>query len=324
MCNKRPSGAAARRCARLPRCLSFLLLLAGLTACNKANVGPLFDAGASGAASCGFATTVLRVSVSQDNDGIIRIPIYRNGSGQQVCKLDFHYDPTATGSAPDEEWTETDPDGVFSLSSRNVVFPRDAVSAYAVISFSSLDKILPGRKYIMRLDVVGGEGSLQQTRLTLTVSRRLQYVKYADCTFRDECLFDGTYDCELWKATEAQVYRVMDPYSRGLQEEGYVEEGLSRNPPEYLEFRVDEAGNIAYEPFYTGMLVPTTTGARVGAYGFYPGEYIWGKDFSSYNAMNRRTSDKEFVLYPVYCLPDFAHGFLNEGVYKLTVTVKDE
>ena len=57
------------------------------------------------------------------------------------------------------------------------------------------------------------------------------------------------------------------------------------------------------------------------AYAYYPSEYQWGKDFSQYASENRRISEKELQLYPVYCLPDFQYGFLNDGAYRLTVTL---
>ena len=60
---------------------------------------------------------------------------------------------------------------------------------------------------------------------------------------------------------------------------------------------------------------------RYLAWAYYPGEYQWGKDFSSFNSRNRQLSEKVFQLYPVYCLPDFQYGFLNEGAYPLTIVL---
>ena len=76
--------------------------------------------------------------------------------------------------------------------------------------------------------------------------------------------------------------------------------------------------NKTYSPFKTGMLV----NGLYMAYAYYPGEYQWGKDFSDFNKENKKISDTEFQLYPVYCLPDYQYGFLNEGAYKLTITMK--
>ncbi|MFR0773746.1 MAG: hypothetical protein ACLSH3_08095 [Alistipes finegoldii] len=70
-------------------------------------------------------------------------------------------------------------------------------------------------------------------------------------------------------------------------------------PSAYVQFAVDAKGQITYEPFCTGMMV----NAKYTAYAYYPGEYIWGKDFSDYNKENKKLSDKVLQLYPVYCLP---------------------
>ncbi len=306
---------------RWGRLLSGLLLLLCLSACDKANRGPLFTASGPAAESCGFASSVLRVSVSGEDEGFIRVPVYRNGTGLKSLKLGIAFDPAGTGSSPDEDWVDTDPNGVFSLTTKNLIFSGDNLISYALVSFTDIAKVHPGRKYVMRLELEGQEKSLQYQRITLTVRRKLTFVKYADCLFSDTCLFEESYECELFKAEEAEVYRLMDPYTEGLEKEGYTENGLTRNPPDYIEFMVDGTGLITYDPFYTGMLVPTPSGALAGAYGYWPGDYIWGKDFSSYNSLNRRVSDKQFVLWPVYCLPDFNHGFLNDGVYQMTITL---
>ena len=114
---------------RWGRLLSGLLLLLCLSACDKANRGPLFSAVGPAAESCGFASSVLRVSVSSEDEGIIRIPVYRNGIGLKNLKLNIAFDPAGTGSSPDEDWVDTDPGGVFSLTTRNLIFSGDNLVA---------------------------------------------------------------------------------------------------------------------------------------------------------------------------------------------------
>ena len=109
----------------------------------------------------------------------------------------------------------------------------------------------------------------------------------------------------------------MDPYTEGLIKEEYAENGWMGTPAPYVQFAVDANGQITYEPFCTGMMV----NAKYTAYAYYPGEYIWGKDFSEYNKENKKLSDKVLQLYPVYCLPEYQYGFLNDGAYPLTVTL---
>ena len=109
----------------------------------------------------------------------------------------------------------------------------------------------------------------------------------------------------------------MDPYTEGLVKEDRAENGWMGTPSAYVQFAVDANGQITYEPFCTGMMV----NAKYTAYAYYPGEYIWGKDFSDYNKENKKLSDKVLQLYPVYCLPEYQYGFLNDGAYPLTVTL---
>lgn len=184
-----------------------------------------------------------------------------------------------------------------------------------------MTQLLPGNSYIMRLKLVGQEKSLQKHQITLNVKRKLVFEKYGDCTYQDSCIFDKPYPCELYKAVDAEVYRVMDPYSKPLADEGYTEAGLTMAPPDYVEFMVDEDNRITFSPYYTGMLVPLrdNTGRAVGAYGYYPGDYKWGADFSEYNQYCKRVSDTQFEFYAVYCLPDFQFGYLDRGVFKVTI-----
>lgn len=313
----------ARLGSLMALCCVAIALLCGVASCDKDHVGPLYTPGSEPEGSCGFASTVLNVEVSAEDEGIITIPIYRNGTAMMQQKVQFQYDTTATGSVADSLWCDTDPNGVFTLATKNVIFAPKALSANVMLSFSDLSKVRPGSKYIMRLKLVGQENSLQKQQITITVKRKLTFEKFADCTYKDDCMFEYAYDCELFKATDSEVYRVMKPYTEGLAAEEYTAAGLSMNPPDYMEFMVEENDRITFDPFYTGMLVPVPGGKTCGAYCYYPGEYKWGKDFSEYNKDCKRLSDKVFQIYAVYCLPDFQYGFLDQGAFKITITIKD-
>lgn len=295
----------------------FLFITIILASCSKGVVKDTFN----GTSECGFAASVLNVEISADDENVIAVPVYRGTlDASAVQNLKFYYDTTGTGSLADSLWKEYDPSGLFSLSSKRVIFAEDSFTAYAVISFSDINLVLPSKKYVMRLKMTDRD-DYKITTTTLSVSRKLTFEKYGDCSYMDWCMFEKAYNTTIYKAKEADIYRVMDPYTEGLIAEEYAVAGLMKNPPAYVQFTVGKDGMIKYEPFYTGMLVPVSETKNCEAYAYYPSDYVWGKDFSKYDKENRQISEKEFHLYPVYCLPDYQHGFLNDGAYLLEIKV---
>lgn len=292
---------------------SLLLALVCLS-CSKEQKGELYQ-WESGLA---FGSSVLNVELSADDENQILVPVYRGSESVDIAVLTLQFDASEKGGAS-AEWVDSDPAGIFSLIARRLIFADGSYTAYAQIRFNSLDKMGIGKKYRMRLSL--GDGTLspsEKGEVVITASRRLTFKSIGTCLWTDRCVFDGTYEAEVYKAEEAEIYRVMDPYTEGLRAEDYADSGWLGTPSEYVQFTVRDDGSIYYEPFCTGMNVQ----GKYPAYAYYPSEYQWGKDFSSFDAMNKKISDKEFQLYPVYCLPSFQYGFLNDGAYQLTMVLK--
>ena len=277
--------------------------------CSKDQVSTLYE-GSSGLA---FASTVLNTELSSGDANQILVPVYRGT--EDVFQADLSLEFETTDASGGSTWVESDPAGIFSLIARRVLFADGSHVAYAQIRFSDIDKLGIDTKYRMRLSIKDNLSPSQKGSVVITASRKLNFKYLGKCTWTDRCLFDGSYQADIYKAEEADIYRVMDPYSEGLTAEEYAENGWAGTPSEYVQFSVRSDGSIYYEPFCTGMKVQ----GKYLAYAYYPSEYQWGKDFSQYASENRRISDKELQLYPVYCLPDFQYGFLNDGAYKLTV-----
>ena len=270
----------------------------------------------SGSSGFGFAASVLNVEVGSANANQILVPIYRGSEDAQVAELKFEYDISKAG-ASEPYWSDADPAGIFSLTTQRVIFADGAKVAYAQVRFTNLDLLGITTKYKMRLTIKDSLSPSKRSQVTMSVSRQLTFDYLGKCDYRDACVFDGTYKADIYRAQEAEIYRVMDPYTEGLIKEEYAENGWMGTPAPYVQFAVDANGQITYEPFCTGMMV----NAKYTAYAYYPGEYIWGKDFSEYNKENKKLSDKVLQLYPVYCLPEYQYGFLNDGAYPLTVTL---
>lgn len=283
--------------------------------CDNDNVGAIYDGETSGVA---FVSSVVNAEISEADDHKITIPVTRGDFNSESARITFEYD--ASGGAADPQWVDSDPSGVFSLLTTNLMFTDNSYVANAIIRFSDIDKLGLTDKYRMRLSITDGLSPSNRGVVVVTVNRKLTFEYYGEADLFDECIFEKAYPVKVYKAAESEVYRVMDPYSEGLVAEDYAEEGWMGTVPEYIQFRVDASDFIHYDPFPTGMLV----NGKYMAYAYYPGEYQWGKDFSSYNSKNKRLSDTVFQLYPVYCLPSFKYGFLNEGIYPLTITMKSK
>lgn len=296
-----------------------LAILIAASSCSDKNIGPIY----TGEPGFGFASTVLNIEAAPEDGNRILVPIHRGSLDINMAEISFDYNVSGSTSS-EPEWSPEDPASVFSLTTERVIFPDGAYTAYAQIRYTSLEDMTPTGKYSMRLTIKNNASASGQNQVIITAGRKLTFESLGKCDWHDSCLFTDTYETEMFKAREGNIYRVTDPYSEGLVAEDYAAEGLMQNPPEYVEFYCDDEGNITYEPFKTGMLVPVGNEGLFMAYGYYPSDYLpaWGADFSEYDKENRRISETVFQLYPVYCLPDFRHGYLDPGVFKLTITLK--
>ena len=286
-------------------------MLAG--ACDKGETGALYE-GDSGFA---FASSVLYAEVSTEDAGILEIPVYRGADGEaERAGIEFHYD-SAPSDAPEPVWVESDPAGVFSLLTPNVTFAENSCEALVRVRFGDSNKLRTSNKYRMKLDITGGVSPSERSSVIVTVTKKLVFEKYGDCTYYDECIFENAYETEIYKAQGEEIYRVMDPYREGLVAEEYAAEGWMGTPPDYVEFTC-EGDHITFKEFPTGMLF----NKQHMSYAYYPSKYIWGRDFSKYDAKNKKLNDKHFQLYAVYCLPTFQYGYMNDGIYMIDIVVK--
>lgn len=295
--------------------LSTFLLSFALTAvsCNEDEEGALYE-GDNGFA---FASSVLYAEVSKEDAGVLEIPIYRGEAGEaQQAFVSFQYD-VARPEASEPSWVEDDPSGVFSLLTPKVTFAENSCEAIVRIKFGDSDRLKTSNKYRMKLDIMGRVSPSERSSVVVTVTKKLVFEKYGDCTYFDECIFENAYETEIYKAQGEDIYRVMDPYREGLIAEEYAAEGWMGTPPDYVQFTC-EGDHILFKEFPTGMLF----NKQHMSYAYYPSDYIWGRDFSKYDSKCKKLNDKHFQLYAVYCLPTFQYGYMNDGIYMIDINVK--
>lgn len=290
------------------------LIAMAVMSCSNDNEGALYE-GESGFA---FASSVLYAEVSPEEKGTLEIPIYRgvDGTAEQAI-LSFKYD-TAPQDASTPVWEDADPNGVFSLVSPKVTFSPSSCKALVRLRFGDTGKLKTSEKYRMKLDILDGVSPSGRSSITVTVTKKLVFKKYGDCTYFDECIFENAYKTEVYKADGEEIYRVMDPYREGLVAEEYAANGWMGSTPDYVEFSCTD-NHIRFKEFATGMLF----NAKHMAYAYFPSDYKWGRDFSEYDAKNLKLDDKHFQLYAVYCLPTFQYGYMNDGIYKIDIKMLD-
>ena len=309
------------------------VVVTALIACNQDVMGPLYS-GVDGSGNDGFAfaASVLNLETGTEDRNTIRVPIYRGKTSTSIVNLTLDFETKvpkdsligdSIQTVMVDSWVERDPQGIFSLATQRVVFGDDANVAYAQITYPDINELSLTEKYKMRLRINDGASPSRRDKTMITLSRRLTFDSLGVCTYADSCLFEKSYKAPIYKAREAEVYRIMDPYTKGLLDEGYAEAGLMTAPCKYVQITVNADKSINFEPINTGMLVPANYGGKVQehlTWGYHPTAYMEAKpdssnDFSRYAASNRKLSDKELLLYPVYCMPTLYYGFISFGQY---------
>ncbi len=309
---------------KLDKITLLMACVALFTACSQEVEGPLY----TGEDGFSFAASVLNVETSAEDQGKILVPVYRGNTTENTVRLKFEFEVEKSAAEgeesaqPETEWVAEDPAGIFSLTTPKVIFSDGAHVAYAQIRYTDIEALGLTTKYKMRLTIEENVSPSNKGVTTLSVNRQLTFDLLGKCQYFDVFIFENAYETEIYRAREAEIYRVMDPYSEGLLKEEYVSYGLAGSPSAYVQFMMDEKGMITYEPFNTGMLFQMSS-VKYEVFCYYPTDYLieWGADFSKFCSENRRLDEKTLQLYPVYVVPEFRHGFLNEGTAPITITL---
>lgn len=265
-----------------------------LSGCDKQVLGTVLDQ----AAGFSFAAPVLNMETDPSDDNILRIPLYRTASAEEMATIRCEfYDPAS------DSFVAVDPEGRFRLATTRVVFIDDARTGYAQVSYSSLDDFGMTDKYSFRLSIDSPVTPGGYATTMVTVNRRLTFDSIGIGTFYDEFLFYNTYDVEILKAREAAIYRVMHPFDEGLVAEDYVKNGWYTTPSEYIQIEIKPSGEIRFDEFANGMYFQQ----KYTVYGINPPERKehLEKDCSAFS--NSWINNKTLSLYPFYYIKGYGY-----------------
>ena len=268
-----------------------LMLFAG---CDKQVLGPVLD----GATGFSFAAPVLNMETEPADDNILRIPVFRAAGSEDMAniKCEF-YDPET------KSYVAADPEGRFRLATSRVMFLDDARTGYVQVGYSSLDDFGMTEKYSFRLSIDSPITPGGYATTMVTVNRRLTFDSLGTGTFYDEFLFYETYDVEILKAREGEIYRVMHPFDEGLVAEDYVKNGWYTTPSEYIQIEVKPNGEIRFDEFANGMYFQKT----YVVYGVNPPERKEHLEADCSGFSNSWLDSKTLSLYPFYYIKSYGY-----------------
>ena len=278
------------------RFLITVLTITLLISCDKQVLGPVLDQ----TTGFSFAAPVLNMETDPSDDNILRIPLYRTASADEMAsiKCDF-YDPEA------DEYVPADPEGRFRLATSRVIFLDDARTGYVQVSYSSIDDFGMTDKYSFRLSIDSAVTPGGYATTVVTVNRRLTFDSLGIGTIYDDFLFFDTYEVEILKAREAEIYRVMHPFDEGLVAEDYVKNGWYTTPSEYVQIEVKPSGEIRFDEFANGMYFQK----KYKVYGVNPPERKEHLEADCSAFSNSWLNSKTISLYPFYYIKGY--GFFD-------------
>ncbi|MCI2083149.1 MAG: hypothetical protein LKK19_03190 [Bacteroidales bacterium] len=262
--------------------------------CSRDIKGTLY----SGEGGFGFSSSVLNVESTAEDDGKILVPVYRSTlDGGNEVRIGFAFYNNDT-----KEYQTSDPDNNFSLTTSKVVFADDSYESHAQIRFADLSAMGISEKHRMKLTILGDVGPAGDSVVTITVNRKLTFDYLGEGLYHDEFLFYDSYPVDIYSAREAEIIRIMDPYTEGLVKEEYVANGCSYTPDSYVDIFTNSDSTVYFAPIAIGFLYEGTR----KVYAYYPGDYT-ELDYTSYSKDSRWTDSKTINLSPIYAVPDYGH-----------------
>ena len=112
-------------------CAVILLCLVAFTSCDTDAEGSKY--GISGIEAA-FASTQMNVEVAAEDNGIIKVPVYRGNTSVEA----------SVSISMDKATIEK---GTFTLNKSNVAFAKGEAIGYAELNFGSVDKLSATGKY---------------------------------------------------------------------------------------------------------------------------------------------------------------------------------
>lgn len=184
----------------LKACAAVMLCLVAFTSCDTDAEGTNY--GISGVEAA-FASTQMNVEVSAEDNGIIKVPVYR-GNTSVEASVSISMDKA------------TIDEGLFTLNNSNVAFAKGEAVSYAELNFGSVDKMSATGKYEIILTITDESilSPSQCGKITITAQRRLTWEDYGTGVYSSE-LFGQEWEQPILKAKEGNIYKLPDCITEG-------------------------------------------------------------------------------------------------------------
>ncbi|WP_291527973.1 hypothetical protein [Bacteroides sp. UBA939] len=176
-----------------------LLCLAAFTSCDTDAEGTKYDVSGVEAA---FASTQMNAELSAEDNGVLRVPVYRGNTGAEA----------SVGISVDEATTE---EGIFTLSSSTIAFAQGNAVGYAELRFS-MDDLSATDKYtiVLTIDDENALSPAQCGEITVSAQRKLTWENYGTGIYTSQ-LFGDAWEQPIQKAKEGNIYRLPDCIMEG-------------------------------------------------------------------------------------------------------------
>lgn len=181
-------------------CAAILLCLVAFTSCDTDAEGSKY--GISGIEAA-FASTQMNVEVGAEDNGIIKVPVYRGNTSVEA----------SVSISMDKATIEK---GTFTLNNSNVAFAKGEAIGYAELNFGSVDKLSATGKYqiILAINDKSTLSPAQCGEITVTAQRRLTWEDYGTGVYSSE-LFGEAWEQPILKAKEGNIYKLPDCITKG-------------------------------------------------------------------------------------------------------------
>lgn len=173
-------------------CLAMALTVC--TGCSTDAEGVIYTPEAAGYS---FASTQMSVEATADDQGVVRVPVYRNTThGAAAVSLT---------AAMDEETA-----GIFTLSSSEITFAEGEGVAYAELSYGNLNNLGATTRYSITLSIPEESSSISaESSIDVLVQRQLTWESIGTGEYHSQ-LFGQSWPQPVEKAQEGNVYRLPD------------------------------------------------------------------------------------------------------------------
>ncbi len=149
-----------------------------------------------------FASTQQISQLTKDDQGVMKVPVYRNSAeDESSIELDVQMSE-ATGK-------------IFSLETSVLSFKKGETMTYAEFNFGSIDKLGAVDKYKIQLSIEEKSVSSSGTRtIMIQASRKLTWENYGTGVYTSQ-LFNQSWKQSIEKAAEGNIFRLPDCITEG-------------------------------------------------------------------------------------------------------------